>query len=280
MQGHNHRVYDITSLQNPHIKEDRRLRDRRRRDESGLMAVEGYSEVSLLLEAGFVPERLYICPDLIKDREIGSLELFETRGIRMIRIPREIMEKLSYRSNPDAWFCVAAKPPTDLARLPGPDESSGLYIICEDLEKPGNLGAILRSADAAGAAGVIVSDGRTDLGNPNVVRASKGVNFLFPCAEADNQSTWEWLSERNIPAAIADPVDTAGIWESELPNPLAVVLGAENEGVSGFWRERARIRLSIPMVGRVNSLNVAQAGTLIMYELLRRRHMENPRRSR
>ncbi|AHC14265.1 TrmH family RNA methyltransferase [Salinispira pacifica] len=270
-EGHS---YYISSSKNPKIKDDIRLRERRHRRLTGLMTVEGYPEFRLAWESGAEIRRLYICPDFIKDNEQAFLSQLESRGLRPLTVSSRVMDKLAYREHPDAWLAVLEwkRPALNDPRMSG-EHSSGLYIIAEDLEKPGNLGAILRSADASAAAGVIVSEGRTDLSNPNVVRASKGVNFTMPCTEAGNSETWEWLSSRNIPVLIADPGGES-LWETSLPVPAAVVLGAEKEGVSSFWRERASLRIGIPMDGRVNSLNVAQAGTLIMYEYLRRKNLE------
>jgi TrmH family RNA methyltransferase len=262
--------YDITSLQNPQVKEDRRLRDRRHRDRSGLMSIEGFAEFRLAWAAGIEIRRLYLCPDFLKPEERSLVDDLRSAGVPLVSVAPGIMEKLSYRDHPDGWFCVASQPGQRLTDFPEPG-GRGLYLVAEDLEKPGNLGAILRSADAAGAAGVIVSDGRTDLSNPNVVRASKGVNFSVPCAAASNEEAANWLSARSIPVAVADPAGEDDLWTIDLPNPLAVVLGAEHEGISGFWRERADIRINIPMEGRVNSINVAQAATIIMYEIMRRR---------
>lgn len=267
-------TYHISSIRNSRIKDDVRLRERRHRRLSGLMTVEGFPEFRLAWESGAHIQRLYICPDLLKEDERDFLSLLQNRGVNPLTVTPQVMSKLAYREHPDAWLGVLAwdRPDLNDPRMSG-ENSSGLYIIAEDLEKPGNLGAILRSADASGAAGVIVSQGRTDLSNPNVVRASKGVNFTMPCTEADNQETWEWLCSRDIPVLIADP-GAVSLWETSLPVPAAVVLGAEKEGVSPFWRERASLRVGIPMDGRVNSLNVAQAGTLIMYEYLRRKNLE------
>jgi TrmH family RNA methyltransferase len=276
MERDNRTGYDITSIQNVRVREDRKLRDRRHRDRSGLMSIEGYGEFSLAWDSGLEIERLYLCRDLFRPGEESLETEVRARGVRPLFVSPVVMEKLSYREHPDGWFAVARQPVAKLSDLPVPDDGPALYLVAEDIEKPGNLGAILRSADAAGAAAVIVSDGRTDLANPNVVRASKGVNFSFPAVSCTNEEAWHWLSMSNIPVAIADPSDHTDIWKAELPDKLAVVLGAENEGVSGFWRERASIRLLIPMVGRVNSLNVAQAATIIMYEALRRRMEKIP----
>lgn len=262
----------ISSLQNPTVKDDRRLMDRRHRDRLGLMSVEGFDELKLALRGKQGLLRLYTCPELFREGQGAEAESIASLASECFQVSRGVMEKLSYRQNPDGWFAVFTQLSYRLDELPEPSANGGsLYLVAEDLEKPGNLGALFRSADAAGASALIVSQGRTDLSNPNVVRSSKGVNFTMPCAQADNFACYEWLSSRNIHIVIADPGEHQSMWEADLSGSIAVVLGTEHEGLSDFWRDRADMNITIPMFGRVNSLNVAQAGTLLMYEWLRRR---------
>ena len=260
--------YHITSTHNQGIKDDLRLKNRRFRDSKKLIALEGYGEFTHAYEAGINIERLYICPEYLTKEELPFLETVTRQT--PIRIPPYLMEKLSYRQHPSAWFAVLRWSPLPLEQLSPVPGKQSLYIIAEDMEKPGNLGAILRSADAAGVQALIISSGRTDLRNPNVVRASRGALFSLPCVEAGNQQTLDWLRKHNIPIAIADPAKQGNLWNIDLPLPLACVLGAENGGLSSFWKMAAEIVISIPMLGMINSLNVAQAGTIIMYEILRR----------
>ncbi len=246
-----------------------RLSRRRHREQTGLMSVEGFAECSLAWKSGALVERLYICPDFLRDGHAELLADIQATGISPLFVSPEVMGRLAYRQHPDAWFFVVRRPGSGLETLCEPGERA-LYIVAEDIEKPGNLGAMVRSADAAGASAVIVSDGRTDLSNPNVVRASKGINFSLPCVQTSNPECLRWLRERNIAIVAAQPAAPVNLWETELPARMAVVFGAENEGVSPFWKESADLLLSIPMVGSVNSINVAQAATVIMYEVLRR----------
>jgi len=143
--------------------------------------------------------------------------------------------------------------------------------VAESVEKPGNLGAILRSADAAGADAVIVCDSATDLYNPNVVRASKGVLFQLPVVAASTAETFAWLAERGIRIVAATPAAKDSFWQTNLSGGVAIAVGTEKEGLSQMWLERAEVKVAIPMCGRANSLNVAQAATLLLYEALRQR---------
>ena len=268
MELDHNRKYHITSTANETIRKDLRLQNRRFRNSCGLLSIEGYGECKMARKAGVCIERLYICPDYLRPEEANFLHTFD--GQVPIYISPQIMRKLAYRQHPDAWFAILKWDPLPLQKLTPKPGGTGVYIIAEGLEKPGNLGAILRSADAAGVDAVIVSEGKTDLRNPNVVRASKGSLFSVPCVEANNQQILHWLREHNISITIADPERSDNLWTADLPLPLALVLGTENEGLSTFWKEAAHMVLSIPMLGNMNSLNVAQAATVIMYEILRR----------
>ena len=267
-------LYHINSPKNQHIKRDLRLKNRKARDENKLITVEGYNEFKFAYDAGVVIERLYICPDYLKPTEESFLQMIPQQ--RTLLVSPEVIQRLAYRQNPDAWFAVLRWNPLELQQIKPNLDRPQIYLIVEDLEKPGNIGAILRSADAAGAQAVIASKGRTDLRNPNVVRASRGTLFSFPTVEASNEETLAWLNMHQITIAVAspgapnDPPSTANLWNIDLPSPLALVLGAENEGVSDFWKDAAEVTIRIPMLGTVNSLNVAQAGTIIIYEALRR----------
>jgi len=263
------RTEHLTSLQNPRIKGLVKLRDRRHRDAEKRLLIEGYYELSMALECGLSVSELYLCPDLQRPGEGPLLEKMTSTGTRIFTVTRQIMEKVAYRQSPDAWLAVAPVPPLDLARL-NPNPLSTVVVV-EGVEKPGNIGAILRSADAAGVDAVIVCDVRTDLFNPNVVRASKGALFGLPVAQAENGEVIGWLREKGFRIVATTPSATLTPWETDLAGPVAIAVGTEKEGLSPLWLHEANIRVSIPMTGKVNSLNVAQAATLLMYEVLRQR---------
>jgi len=259
----------ITSLQNPRIKAISRLRERRERERTGRMLVEGFHEFRLARSCGLVPDEVVVCPERLRPGEEGLLkELYQAR-IQVIEVSGAVMEKLAYREHPDAWLAVAPMPRLTLDSLQlGPDP---LLVVAEAVEKPGNLGAILRSADAAGADAVIVCDRVTDIYNPNVVRASKGTIFRLPVVEISTAEALEWLQAKQIRRVAATPGGADDYWGVDLSGGVAIAVGTEKEGLSSHWLDAAECRARIPMFGAVNSLNVAQALTLLVYEARRQR---------
>ncbi|MGE5072132.1 MAG: TrmH family RNA methyltransferase [Anaerolineae bacterium] len=255
----------ITSLQNERVKYLVKLReDRRQRQRDGLMLVEGWDEISLALAAGHPPRTLINCPDLA-GRDLGSA------APETLTVSVPVFEKISYRDNPDGWMAVFPTPQRSLSDLElGP---APLVIVAESVEKPGNLGAILRTADAAGVDALLVCDPRVDLYSPNVVRASRGALFSVAAVEASSAEALDFLRGRGIRVVAATPGATELYTAQDLRGPLAIAVGTEDEGLTSFWLERADARVLIPMLGRVNSLNVSIATALIVYEAVRQRGM-------
>jgi len=259
----------ISSLQNPRVKAAIRLRQRREREATGLLLIEGYHELALALECGARLRELFFCDTLCAPGERPLLARIEGSGVRCCQVTTAVMGKLAYREHPDAWLATAELPHRRLEELqlsPTP-----LLVVAESVEKPGNLGAILRSADAAGVDAVIVCDRATDVFNPNVVRASKGAVFQVPVVEAGSAETLAWLRQRGIRVVAATPSARRSHWEAELGGGVAIAVGTEKQGLSPLWLQGADEQALIPMHGRVNSLNVAQALTLLVYEALRQR---------
>jgi TrmH family RNA methyltransferase len=261
----------ITSLQNPRIKQLVALRDRRAREEAGATLVEGYEELSLALSAG-TPRALYYCPALLRDPAQNDLlrRVQQMNGVEVVEVNERAFEKIAYRDHPDGWLAVFPLPQRGLADLRL--GANPLLIVAEGLEKPGNLGAILRTADAAGVDALISCDPVTDLGNPNVVRSSKGTLFSVPVAEASSAETIEWLRAHGIRIVAATPQANLIYADADLSGPIAIAVGAEKPGLSDKWLAQADVRVQIPMVGRVNSLNVSIATALLVYEAFKQRH--------
>jgi RNA methyltransferase, TrmH family len=256
---------DITSLQNARVKHIVRLRDdKHQRREDGLMLVEGYDEIRLALSAGRIPRTLLSAPQLT------TLEMDAVDAERLT-VNRAVFEKMSYRENPDGWLAVFPIPRVSLEELMLSEPP--LVIVAESVEKPGNLGAILRTADAAHVDALLVCDPRVDLWNPNVVRASRGAIFSVPAVESDNASAWEWLKTRGIRVLAATPTAEPLYWDVDLREPIAIAIGTEDEGLSEFWMSKADVKAKIPMPGRVNSLNVSVSTALIVYEAVRQRRI-------
>jgi TrmH family RNA methyltransferase len=256
-------LMDITSLQNPRVKHIVKLRDdKRQRREDGLMLVEGYDEILLALSAGHKPQTVLSAPELVS-RQLSAGEA------ESITVNRAVFEKMSYRENPDGWLAIFPIPPASLAEIKPGDIP--LVVVAESVEKPGNLGAILRTADAAHVDALLVCDPRLDVWNPNVVRASRGAVFSVPVAECDNSSALEWLKARRIQVLAATPSASVAYSDVNLREPVAIAVGTEDEGLSEFWLSNADLRVKIPMMGHVNSLNVSVSTALIVYEAVRQR---------
>jgi RNA methyltransferase, TrmH family len=258
----------LTSAQNPKIKQLVRLKERRERDATGLFLIEGYREIERAVKGGIQFEALFICKELF----LGSNEpkLIEDVGAELFSLPGHLFEKISYRDRPDGLMAIAHQMRGALSDLP--IEKTPLYVVAEAIEKPGNLGTILRSADGVGASGVIVCDRCTDIYNPNVVRASVGTLFTLPVIEASGVETLKWLKERGVLIAAAAPSAELDYTVADLKGPLAIAVGTEQLGLSDIWMQASDIRVKIPMCGVADSLNVAMATTLLVYEAYRQRH--------
>jgi len=256
-------IMDITSLQNPRVKYIVKLReDKRQRRTDGLLLVEGFDEIQLAISAGHKPQTLLTAP------EIFSRQL-TFPSAETITVTQPVFEKMSYRDNPDGWLAVFPIPQTSLDNLVLNDIP--LVIVAESVEKPGNLGAMLRTADAVGVDVFLVCDPRVDVWNPNVVRASRGAVFSVPVVVCDNASALEWLKANGIQILAATPSGEVMYSDVEMTQPVAVAVGTEDEGLTDFWMDNADVKVKIPMMGKVNSLNVSVSTALIVYEAVRQR---------
>jgi RNA methyltransferase, TrmH family len=254
---------DITSLQNPKVKYIVKLReDKRMRQRDGLMLVEGYDELVLALTSGLKPESLLIDPQLATKRiEFASTEI--------TTVSPAVFKKMSYRDNPDGWLGIFPIPKTSLEEIHL--SQTPLVIVTESIEKPGNLGGILRTADATGVDVVIVCDPRLDVWNPNVVRASRGALFSVPIVEVDSSTALAWLRSIKMRILAATPSADVLYTDVNMKEPIAIAVGTEDAGLTDFWMSNADVKVMIPMMGRVNSLNVSIATALFAYETVRQR---------
>lgn len=261
----------ITSLQNPKIKQACRLRERRERDESGLFLIEGFRELKRAVDAGRTIQTIFFCPELF----LGENErpLMETAQADLICCSPDVFAKISYRDRPDGLLGIAPQKHLNINDLDDVLSKNPFLLIAESIEKPGNLGTILRSADAAGADAVIVSDPTTDIHNPNVVRSSVGTLFTRPVIEADGRETLRLLRQRSVSIVAATPHAKKTYIEADFSGPLAIAVGSEQYGLSEEWMKMADCQVRIPMLGIADSLNVASATTLLLYEVLRQRHL-------
>ena len=259
----------ITSPANPRVKRLQTLSKRRVRQAAGVTLVEGYDEIALAVAAGVQPHTLYYCDALDRREHPTLLATLEERGVEVLRLGRDAFAKASARESPDGWLAEVPAPGVDLAELPL--SVRPLVLVCEAVEKPGNLGAMLRTADAVGADAVVAATAGTDWGNPNVVRASKGTVFAVPVATAGTPAVLDWLRTHDLRVVVATPDGRSIATGVDLSSPTALVVGAEHAGVSDVWRSAADLRVSLPMVGTVNSLNVSVAAGVLLYEAMRQR---------
>jgi TrmH family RNA methyltransferase len=265
----------ITSLQNPRIKQLVKLRDRRPRDEAGVFLVEGYRQIRRALEKGITLSELYIAPDwYLGENEPALIAQAEAAGAKVFELTKDAFAKVAYRERPDGLLAVAPqwrRTLEDLDRIVAGLKKPPFLLVVEAIEKPGNLGTILRSADAAGVDALIVCDPVTDLFNPNVVRASTGVLFSVPVVIAASTEVRPWLQARGIRAVATTPAATALHTATDLRGPLAIVMGSEQYGLSDYWLQESDAQVRIPMAGQADSLNVAMATIITLFEAVRQR---------
>ncbi len=262
----------ITSLQNPRVKQLVKLRDRRPRDAAQQFLVEGYRQIRRAIDKGHPPVELFVCPEWYPGAQGNEARLIadaEAAGARVFQLNKPAFAKVAYRERPDGLLAVLPQWRNDLDDLAL--SVSPFLLVVEAIEKPGNLGTILRSADAAGVDGLIVCDPVTDLFNPNVVRASTGVLFSVPVVIADSGDVRDWLQAKGIRSVATTPAATQLHTAAALTGPLAIVMGSEQYGLSDEWLAEADDTVRIPMAGQADSLNVAMATIITLFEAVRQR---------
>src|SRR3954468_21148353 len=260
----------ITSLQNPRVKTLVKLRERRDRDEAGLFLVEGYREIRRALEKGVRPKEMYFSPEwFLGENEPALIEQAKQAGAQLFELSKDAFAKVAYRDRPDGLLAVAPQWKSELNFLQL--SANPFLLVVESIEKPGNLGTILRSADAAGCDAVIVCDALTAIFNPNVVRASTGVLFSVPLVVTESARVLAWLREKKIQTVATTPGAKQLYTDADLRGPLAVVMGSEQYGLSEFWLQHADLPVRIPMAGQADSLNVAMATIITLFEAVRQR---------
>lgn len=262
---------EITSPSNPKLKHVVKLRSCSVREESGEMIVEGYRECRRALDNGYRPGAIFHCPDfyLKNENEPALVEECARLGAAVYTCSKQCFAKIAYKERPDGLLMTGPHVTVKLCDLKLPENA--LVIVTEAIEKPGNLGTILRSADAAKVAAVIVCDRTTDIHNPNVVRASTGTMFSVPIAEATSDEALEFLKERGFRILAASPHAQNLHFEEDLTGNVAIALGAEQYGLTAKWMDGADLRVRIPMLGLADSLNVSAAATILVYEAVRQR---------
>jgi TrmH family RNA methyltransferase len=241
------------------------------REESGEMIVEGFRECRRALDNGYRPRAIFHCPEfyLKNENEPAIVDECRRHGAEVYACSRQCFAKIAYKERPDGLLMVGPHVSVKLSDLRLPENA--LVIVTEAIEKPGNLGTILRSADAAKVAAVIVCDRTTDIHNPNVVRASTGTMFSVPIVEATSDEALAFLKAHGFKVLAASPHAEKLHFEENLTGNVAIALGAEQYGLTAKWMDGADLRVRIPMLGLADSLNVSAAATILVYEAVRQR---------
>lgn len=262
---------EISSPSNPKLKYVVRLRNCSAREESGEMIVEGYRECRRALDNKYKPRAIFHCPELYLKNENEPELVEECRriGAEVYTCSKVCFEKIAYKERPDGLLMIGPHISITLKDLKLPENA--LVIVTEAIEKPGNLGTILRSADAGKVAAVIVCDRTTDIHNPNVVRASTGTMFSVPIVEATSEEALAYLKAHDFKILAATPHAEKLHFEEDLTGNVAIALGAEQYGLTAKWMDGAELRVRIPMLGLADSLNVSAAATILVYEAVRQR---------
>ena len=260
----------ITSTANPRVKEVILLGEKSRsRRDSGLFTVEGRREISACLEGGFLPKSVFYCPQIISEEEVAAL--LGGTAAEFVSISDNVYSRMAYRGTTEGLLAVFHARERGLKDIRLDACEAHFVIVLESVEKPGNLGAVLRTADASGAAAVIVCDPLTDLYNPNLIRASIGGVFTVPVAACSSEEAYEWLHSAGFQILTAQLQDSSPYYDIDFRRPTAVVFGTESTGLRDFWRQKADRHLLIPMLGKLDSLNVSTSVAVISYEAVRQK---------
>ena len=298
----------LTSAQNPKVKRLLALqKDSSLRRESGIFVVEGRREFGHCLAAGFVPDTVFICPELYGSGTAGGISPDASASLspshrpvrsgdalpftwpleasdsgeapsrmsapaktRVFEVTKEIYDRIAYRGGTEGVIAEMRARNLTLNDLELPDNP--LIVVLESVEKPGNLGAVLRSADAAGAHALLVCDPLTDIYNPNVIRASIGAVFTVPTVACRTADAIPWLQRRGIKILTAQLQDSSPYYDCDMRRGTALVMGTESTGLSDTWRRAANAHVRIPMLGRLDSLNVSVSASILLFEAVRQRH--------
>ena len=263
------RVDTITSAQNAKIKNLLALQEKsKERKKQNLFVVEGRRELLHCVEAGYVPFTIFFCPEIISEADFN--EIAERCDCQFIEIPQHLYDRVAYRGGTEG--VIAELHCKDMSLEALNLKENPVVVVLESVEKPGNLGAVLRSADASGVDAVIVCDPLTDMYNPNLIRSSIGAFFTVPVAAATSEDTIKWLKDKGIRIYTAQLQDSEWYYDTDMKGGTAIVMGTEATGLTAAWRMAADAHFKIPMLGRLDSLNVSVSAAILMYEAVRQRN--------
>ncbi len=260
----------ITSPHNPRVKLAARLRDHRQRSKEQRILIEGAREISRAIAAGVALQEVFVCVELCRSAEAKQLlEILPGSAAEVLEVSEQVFSRLAFGQRAEGVVAVAVVPshrPENLVLRENP-----LVAVLEGVEKPGNIGAVLRSADAAGVSALVLADPRTDLYNPNAIRASLGTIFTLPVATAAGDDALAWLRTKGLQIVAARVQGSVAYTEIDYSRPTAIVLGSEAAGLSPLWTGGDIRAIRLPMLGAADSLNVSAAAAVLFYEALRQR---------
>lgn len=263
-------MFRLTSTQNPKIKKLLQLQQKSsERRKAGLFVVEGQRELMHCVNAGMVVDSIFCCPEIMDTHTYNDAIKSFPDNAQCFELSKDVYEKIAYRGSTEgivAEICTKKPSLNDLHLKDNP-----LVVVLESVEKPGNLGAILRSADAAGVDAVIVCDPLTDLYNPNLIRSSIGAIFTVPCVACTTDECIDFLKKNNISILTAQLQDSHLYYDTDMRKGTAIVMGTEATGLTETWRKAADAHIRIPMLGQLDSLNVSVSAAILMYEAVRQR---------
>ena len=291
------RIESVTSAQNRKVKTLLALQEKARlRKEMGLFVVEGRRELEHCVRAGFEIDTLFVCPEICglavghssairysahtcdadptrvnaPECPLPDLKILMEKAEQIIEVPRELYAKIAYREGTVGIIAEVKAKELSLGELEMPERP--LVVVLEGVEKPGNLGAVLRSADAAGADAVLICDPLTDLYNPNLIRASIGAVFTVPVACCSSEEAIKWLKDNHIRIYTAQLQDSSWYYDTDMRGGTAIVIGTEATGLTAAWREAADAHIRIPMLGKLDSLNASVSAAILLFEAVRQRN--------
>lgn len=247
------------------------------RKRTGLFVVEGYREVMHCLQAGYKANSIYFNASLFDGEgqlEIANkvLQLPQNEDVKFYSLSKEVYAKVAYREGTEGVIAVINEKPLTLEGIKLPKNHNPLVLVVESVEKPGNLGALLRTADACGLDAVLVCDPLTDLYNPNLIRSSLGGIFTKQVVACTNEEAYQWLKKHNISIFTAQLQDSEWYYDTNFIQPSAIVMGNEAAGLTDFWRKVSNAKIKIPMLGQLDSLNVSVSAAILCYEAVRQRN--------
>ena len=265
------RVESVTSAQNRKVKTLLALQEKARlRKEMGLFVVEGRRELGHCVCAGFEIDTLFYCPDIVGSATLESIAMILEKARQIVEVPRELYEKIAYRGGTEGMIAEVKVKERSLEGLEM--KENPLVVVLEGVEKPGNIGAVLRSADAAGADAVLICDPLTDLYNPNLIRASIGAVFTVQVVCCNSDEAIKWLKYNKINIYTAQLQDSSWYYDTDMTGGTAIVVGTEATGLTDGWREAADGHIRIPMLGELDSLNASVSAAILLFEAVRQRN--------